>query len=70
MTKQISGKSNYFGHFAWRTRNFSEIYLEKSGIFFTGIHDPQISNQIDAAGPMRRSSRTQEFTGTANRPKN
>jgi len=34
--------------FAWKV----EVFLQFSGkiIFFTRIHDPQILNQIDAAG--------------------
>ena len=47
-----------FWIFAWKNRNFCVKLPEKIGIFrkfaleidfFTRIHDPQISNQIDAA---------------------
>ena len=50
---KLPEKIEIFWKFAWKNRffreiaqNFSEICLEKS-IFFTWIHDPQISNQID-----------------------
>ena len=33
---------------AWKNLNFSEIFLENRN-FLTRVHDPQISNQIDAA---------------------
>ena len=39
---------NFFLNFAWKNRNF----YRKNWEFFTGIYDPQISNQIDAAGRM------------------
>jgi len=41
-------KSKFFSEIAWKNRNFSEICLEKSN-FLTRVHDPKISNQIDAA---------------------
>ena len=41
-------KSKFLENLPGKNRNLSEICLEK-WIFFTRIHDPQISNQIDAA---------------------
>ena len=36
-------------NFCLENRNFSEISPRKIEIFLTRIHDPHISNQIDAA---------------------
>jgi len=38
----------FFCEIAWKNLNFVEIFF-KNRNFFTRVHDPQISNQIDAA---------------------
>jgi len=48
--KYLPVKSKFLGEIPRKYQNCSEFSLEKIHIFFTLIHDPQISNQIDAAG--------------------
>ena len=45
-------KSIFVCEIAWKNLNFSEIFLENRN-FLTRVYDPQISNQIDAAGLSR-----------------
>ena len=47
-------KSKFFLKLLEKIENLLQICLEKSN-FFCWIHNPQISNQIDAAGIMNRS---------------
>jgi len=44
-------KSKFLVKLPWKNRNFSEICLEKSKFCWPGSTTPQISNQIDTAGP-------------------
>ena len=63
----LPGKIEIFRKFAWKNWNFLWNCLKKSKllgnlpgkieIFFTRIHDPQISNQIDAAAPSQLGHR-------------
>ena len=50
-------KSIFFCEIAWKNLKFSEIFLENLN-FFTRVHEPQISNQIDAAGLVDELQRT------------
>ena len=68
---KLPWKIEIFCEITWKNRNFSEICPEKSifceiawknrkfsykiEIFLTRIHDPQISNQIDAAAMSRQN---------------
>ena len=47
--KFLPRKSNYFGEIIWKKSNFFKNLPGKIKIVFIRIHDPQISNQIDAA---------------------
>jgi len=67
-------KIDFFCEIAWKNRNFSEIFLENRN-FLTRVHDPQISNQIDAAVKMKllvairyQDSNSSSFASTAFTP--
>jgi len=57
--KPIFQKNRCFGEIAWKNLNFSENVLQNR-MFFTLVHEPKISNQIDAAGPQWKSAEAGE----------